>query len=63
MTEIWTCLGVLVRGFQGKRQEARDFGVYDNADITAGDVEAEDAVLGTSPVHLPIFFKSLLTIM
>lgn len=47
MTEIWTCLGVLVRGFQGKRQEARDYGVFDKADITAGDVPAEDAVLGT----------------
>ena len=54
MTEIWTCLGVLVRGFQGKRQEARDYGVFQNADVTAGDVEAEDAVLGThlfSPCH------------
>ena len=48
MTEIWTCLGVLVRGFQGKRQEARDFGVFENASIAAGDVEKEDAVLGKS---------------
>lgn len=48
MTEIWTCLGVLVRGFQGKRQEARDYGVFENVDITAGDVEQEDSVLGTS---------------
>ena len=48
MTEIWTCLGVLVRGFQGKRQEARNVGIFDNAaNLTAGDVEAEDAVLGT----------------
>lgn len=47
MTEIWTCLGVLVRGFQGKRQEAREYGIFDNADITAGDVEQEDSVLGT----------------
>ena len=46
MTEIWTCLGVLVRGFQGKRQEARDYGVFEKADITAGDVEKEDVVLG-----------------
>lgn len=46
MTEIWTCLGVLVRGFQGKRQEAREFGVFDNADIPQGDIEAEDSVLG-----------------
>lgn len=46
MTEIWTCLGVLVRGFQGKRQEAREYGIFDKADITAGDVEQEDPVLG-----------------
>ncbi|KAL8940553.1 MAG: hypothetical protein Q9211_002228 [Gyalolechia sp. 1 TL-2023] len=45
MTEIWTCLGVLVRGFQGKRQEARDYGVVENVDITAGDSEQEDSVL------------------
>lgn len=47
MTEIWTCLGVLVRGFQGKRQEAREYGIFDKADITVGDVEQEDSVLGT----------------
>lgn len=46
MTEIWTCLGVLVRGFHGKRQEARDYGVFENKDITVGDVEKEDVVLG-----------------
>lgn len=46
MTEIWTCLGVLVRGFQGKRQLARDFGVFANSNITVGDVEKEDAELG-----------------
>lgn len=46
MTEIWTCLGVLVRGFQGKRQEARDYGVFENVDITTGDVEQEDIAIG-----------------
>ncbi|KAI4239421.1 MAG: hypothetical protein LQ349_000392 [Xanthoria aureola] len=45
MTEIWTCLGVLVRGFQGKRQEARDYGVFENVDITTGDVEQEDIAI------------------
>ncbi|KAL8716105.1 MAG: hypothetical protein Q9220_000010 [cf. Caloplaca sp. 1 TL-2023] len=45
MTEIWTCLGVLVRGFQGKRQEARDFGVFESIDIGVGDVEQEDSVI------------------
>ena len=47
MTEIWTCLGVLVRGFQGKRQEAREFGIFQNTDVTAGDIEKEDSILGT----------------
>lgn len=46
MTEIWTSLGVLVRGFQGKRHEAREFGIFQNSNVTAGDVEQEDAVLG-----------------
>ena len=52
MTEIWTCLGVLVRGFQGKRQFARDFGVFDNSNIVPGDVEREDAELGRN-LHYP----------
>ncbi|KAL9105026.1 MAG: hypothetical protein Q9163_000123 [Psora crenata] len=53
MTEIWTCLGVLVRGFQGKRQEARDSGVFDKAaNLTAGDVEGEDSVLEEWTYHL-----------
>ena len=54
MTEIWTCLGVLVRGFQGKRQEAREYGIFDKADIVAGNIEQEDSVLGQylpNPIH------------
>lgn len=46
MTEIWTCLGVLVRGLQGKRKEARDYGVFEKSNITPGDVEQEDEILG-----------------
>lgn len=46
MTEIWTCLGVLVRGFQGKRDLAREVGIFESADITSGNVEQEDAALG-----------------
>ena len=46
MTEIWTCLGVLVRGFQGKRDFAREVGIFESADIASGDVEQEDAALG-----------------
>lgn len=46
MTEIWTCLGVLVRGFHGKREEAREHGIFNGTDIAAGNVEKEDAMLG-----------------
>ena len=53
MYEIWTCLGVLVRGYQGKRQEARDYGVFDRCDVPRGDEVRENAILGrtfgTSP--------------
>ena len=52
MTEIWTCLGVLVRGFQGKRREAREYGVFQNAEITEGDIEKEDSVLEEWTYHL-----------
>lgn len=52
MTEIWTCLGVLVRGLQGKRKEARDYGVFEKSDVTPGDVEKEDAVLEEWTYHL-----------
>ncbi|MCJ1353327.1 MAG: hypothetical protein MMC33_003312 [Icmadophila ericetorum] len=45
MTEIWTCLGVLVRGYQGRRKEAREYGVFDNANVAVGDVDKENAVL------------------
>ena len=46
MTEIWTCLGVLIRGYQGKRQEARDFGIFESTNIAPGDVDKENAILG-----------------
>ncbi|KAI4250001.1 MAG: hypothetical protein LQ352_005443 [Teloschistes flavicans] len=55
MTEIWTCLGVLVRGFQGKRQEARDYGVFENVDIPVGDVEQEDSAIGMSNMNMVIW--------
>lgn len=46
MTEIWTCLGVLVSGYQGKREMAREFGVFEDSDIPVGDVQREDSMLG-----------------
>ncbi|MCJ1391762.1 hypothetical protein MMC18_004627 [Xylographa bjoerkii] len=46
MTEIWTCLGVLVRGYQGKRDQAREYGVFAGANIAPGDIERENAAIG-----------------
>ncbi|KAI9817431.1 MAG: hypothetical protein M1827_001041 [Pycnora praestabilis] len=45
MTEIWNCLSVLIRGFQGKREQAREYGVFENTGVAVGDIEKEDAVL------------------
>ncbi|KAL1863696.1 hypothetical protein Plec18170_000534 [Paecilomyces lecythidis] len=45
MTEIWTCLGVLLQPCYGMRAEARRFGVFDGLDMKAGDVTKEEAVL------------------
>ena len=52
MTEIWTCLGVLVRGLQTKRELAREAGIFDNAGIAAGDVEYENTILEEWTYHI-----------
>lgn len=49
MNEIWICLGVLVRGFHGRRKEAREYGIFDGTHIAPGDVEKENAALGIPP--------------
>ena len=46
MLEVWTCLGVLVRGFHGKTKLARDFGIYDHVNVAEGDVGQEESLLG-----------------
>ena len=58
MTEIWTCLGVLVRGYHGKRDEAREYGVFDSANVASGDVEKENATIG---MCLTVWMNSSLT--
>ena len=52
VTEIWTCMGVLVRGLQAKRQLARDYGVFDNSGIASGNVHEEDAMLEEWTYHI-----------
>lgn len=52
MEEIWTCLGVLLRGFHGKREEAREHGIFNGIDIAAGNVEKENVMLGELHSHI-----------
>ncbi|EFQ97239.1 F-box domain-containing protein [Nannizzia gypsea CBS 118893] len=45
MSEIWTCLANLLSVFHGKCKAARKFGVFDNKDVTPGDVAQEETLL------------------
>ncbi|KAK4634256.1 hypothetical protein CLAFUW4_00866 [Fulvia fulva] len=45
MTEIWTCLMVLLHGYSGRIEQARLFGVFADCDVVEGDVEKENLVL------------------
>ncbi|KAL2828171.1 hypothetical protein BDW59DRAFT_178882 [Aspergillus cavernicola] len=45
MTEIWTCLGVLLQPIHGKRSEARRAGVFKGHDVTEDDSVKEEAKL------------------
>lgn len=46
MTEVWTCLGVLIQGVEGKTELAREHGVFDMTDVRGGDIDGEEAMLG-----------------
>lgn len=46
MTELWTCLGVLLQGFEGRIEQARQHGVYEHTDVRGGDIDGEEVVLG-----------------
>ncbi|KAI9805030.1 MAG: hypothetical protein M1833_006334 [Piccolia ochrophora] len=45
MTEIWNCFNVLLQGFHGKREIAREYGIYDNLDFSESDSKKENAML------------------
>ncbi|KAF2171267.1 hypothetical protein M409DRAFT_63618 [Zasmidium cellare ATCC 36951] len=45
MTEIWTCLTVLLQGYQGRVDQARRHGVFDGTGVVEGDVEQEEQML------------------
>ena len=50
MGEIWLCLRVLVRGYRGQRHEAREFGIFEGADVPRGDAMRENALLGKQTI-------------
>lgn len=52
MTEIWTCLSVLLQPLHGKCADAREFGIYDDFEIADGDTSKEESILGQ---HLSSF--------
>ncbi|KAL1641068.1 hypothetical protein SLS58_006340 [Diplodia intermedia] len=45
MTEIWTCMGVLVSALEGRTEQAREFGVYEVTDVRGGDIDGEEKML------------------
>lgn len=45
MTELWNCLSVLLQGLQGRTEQAKAYGVFDNAGVTANDVEGQEVML------------------
>lgn len=46
MTEVWTCLGVLLQPLHGKCAEARAAGIFEAFDVAEGDGAREEATLG-----------------
>ncbi|KAH2309676.1 hypothetical protein KXV64_003343 [Aspergillus fumigatus] len=45
MTEIWTCLAVLLQPIHGRRTEARKAGVFAGLDIAENDTAKEEAMI------------------
>lgn len=46
MTEMWSCLSVLLQGYSGRLDQARQYGVFkDQPNVGKGDTEHEEQVL------------------
>ncbi|KGO62091.1 hypothetical protein PEX1_023550 [Penicillium expansum] len=45
LTEIWTCMGVLLQPLHGKCIEARKVGIFDDMNVPDGDLAREETVL------------------
>lgn len=53
MTELFTCLSVLLQPIHGKCPEARTAGLYKGLDVKCGDHDKEEKLLGRLPHHPP----------
>ena len=45
VTEMWTCLSVLLHGYSGRVEQARESGIFDKCDVIEGDIENEERLL------------------
>ncbi|KAJ5504932.1 hypothetical protein N7463_007806 [Penicillium fimorum] len=45
LTEIWTCMGVLLQPLHGKCVEARKVGIFDSLNVPDGELALEETVL------------------
>lgn len=54
MTEIWTCLGVLLQPIHSKCEAARKAGVFDGHDVANKDPVKEESTLGLFSVPIAI---------
>jgi hypothetical protein len=46
VTELWTCLDVLLQGIDGRTEQARQYGIYDCTDVLGGDIDGEERMAG-----------------
>lgn len=59
MMELWNCLGVLLQGFAGRTDQAREYGIYDCTDVRGGDIDGEEMMLGRhNPSHLLCVYQA-----
>lgn len=61
MTEIWTCLAVLLQGMHGKCKEARDVGIFDGMTLQTGDTTQEETALGKNHACRQLTFANTST--
>ncbi|KAI6908248.1 hypothetical protein KC318_g3600 [Hortaea werneckii] len=52
MTEIWSCLAMLLEGYLGRTSNAREKGIFGNSDVNEGDSGREEYLLEEWVCHI-----------